>query len=644
MSASVLRKGKPHTALTFADDNVSKNKQNQRELEESQEAVQPKRVRPIKLQTDHQNDNTAGKQKENQNTCPPTKRLSSEETDLKKHPRIDTTDRKNIFQRENSRDEERFRQEREKREELRNKRDELRRKEQIEREKREELQKKEQEKERERIVRRQPVNRNPVEDLRRKHEREREELQQFQEERAKKEEQNKRDSERNKQREITQRQEERGKNSSINQQQKNERLEQNEKFGLSDQQKQRRDLNEGISQKPRAQEAKEIPRTTIESKHDPVWRKNSRPETEGMLRKTSKEEPDKPLKKISGQETGEMVRKISNPPSQRILRKTSNQEPEGALKKNSKQEAEQILKKTSNQEPEGTFKKNSRQESEQILRKTSNEEPEGIQKKNSRQDTEQILRKTSKQEPNKIQETGKEQPEGLNERANVFGVQLRPRKQSNTAGLKKDPVGSQNNNDLEHADDSSKLSSLKNKWESKIQNENNEKEKRRSINLKPNRLENDSITRDTVNENKAEVEKETKEENKATKVSQIPLGKRNIPGEKEMQKTGDQQRKLSAETRKDSSSKPAAAVQQTDHKERDKLKPKEGAEEEELPKPPGGLFQEIRLRKTKTNAEKPKPDTKNFLEEVKLKKVEPNPRRLSRVCTTRRFSASNAAS
>lgn len=646
MSASVLRKGKPDPTLTFPDERVVRFNQNQKGIEESQETVQPKRVRPLKLQTDHQNDikstdENARKRQENQQICPPTKRFSSEETDLNKHPRMDPSDRKNRFQRESSRDEERLRQEREKREELRNKRDELRRKEQIERERRE-LQKREQGKEKERDVRREPINRNPVEDLRKKHEREREELRRLQEERAKEEEQSKRENERKRNREIAQRQEEREENDRVNQQPRNERLK-NEKFGLNDQQKPRRDLNERVSQKL-TQEPKEIPKTTKESKPDVIWRKNSKPEPEGMLRKASKEESDRPMRKI-GQETEEMPRKISNPQSEKILRKTSNQEPERTLKKSSTQETEPMLRKKSNEELEGALKKNSRQEAEQILRKRStNQEPEA-QKKNSRQETEQILRKTSKQEPDKVQEAEKKQPEGLQEKVSVFGVQLRPRKQSSTTGLNKDPVGSRNETDLDSTNDKNKLSSLKNKWESKIQNENDEKEKRRSINLKPNRLENESLTKDTVNENKAETEKESKGvENKATKISQTLPGKRNIQGEKEVQKVEDQQRILLPETRKDSANKTTAPLQQADQKERDKLKNKDVAGDEELTKPPGSFFQEVKLRKAKTNAEKPKPETKNFLEEVQLKKVEPNPRRVSCVCTITRFSASNAAS
>ncbi|XP_050728066.1 trichohyalin-like isoform X5 [Eriocheir sinensis] len=667
MSASVLRKGKPDPTLTFPDERVSRFNQNKKSQEENQEAVQPKRARTLKLQIDHQNDinstdNNGRKSQENQNTYPPPKRFSREEADLIKNPRVDPTDRRNRFQRENSRDEERLKQEREKREELRNRRDELRRKEQIEREMREELQKKEQEKVRERNVKKEPINRNPVEDLRKKHEREREELQRLQEERAKMEEQTKKDHEKGRNREVAQRQDEREKNERVNQRQRNERWEKNEKFGLNDQQSPKRDLNEGVSRNSKAQESKEIPKNTNESKHDVILRKRSQPEPEGMLRKTSNPEPERPLKKMSGQETGEMLRKTSNPESDRMLRKTSNQEPEGALKKNSRQEAGQILRKTSSQEPEGVLKKNSRQENEPMLKKTSTQEPEGVLKKNSRQETgqtlrkissqepevqkkdsrqenEQILRKTSKQEPDKVQEAGKEQPEALQDRASVFGVQLRPRKQSNTAGLNKDPVAPQNEDDLDYTNDKNKLSSLRNKWESKIQNENDQKERRQSITLKPNRSENESGTRNVVNENKPETEKEIKEvESKPTKPLQTALGKKNIPEEKEVQKIGDQQRKPSAETRKDSINKSTAILHQTDHKEQDKPKDSNSTNNEEVKKPPGSLFRDIQLKKAKTNTEKPKPETKNFLEEVKLRKVEPIPRRVSRVNSSIGFS------
>ncbi|XP_063879810.1 trichohyalin-like isoform X35 [Scylla paramamosain] len=679
MSATVLRKRSADPPLAPQNECVTRVSQGQTDQGENREVRQPQQIRTRKIDTEPQNDrnstdnNTKNKQ-EATDARPPIKRWRSRDETNPVKPRDDLTDRKNIFQRENSRDEERFRQEREKREELRNKRDELRRREQTEREKREELRKTEQEKEQE--------NRSSIDDIRKRHEREREELRRLQEERDRQEAQMRQKSERDK----------------IVNQQMNEKAEKDKQTGLNNQnkpllRKTSRPEPEEVLRKTSRPEP-EVLRKTSQLEPEQLLRKTSRPEPEEVLRKTSKPEPEV-LRKTSRPEPEERVRKTSHPEPERMLkktsrpepeevlrktsrpepeglRKTSKPEPEGLLRKTSKIEPEEVLRKTSKLEPEGLLRKTSRPEPEGTLRKISKPESEGAQRKTSQPEPERVLRKTSgqetseaprktsnqepdkmcrktsteqmlkrssKQEPEELlgktskQESDNEEPECLQDRVSRFGVQLRSRKQSNPPPPPKGPLPSESEEDLALMNDKNKLSNIKNKWESKIQNENEQRDRRRSLTQKPNKMENETSRKESMIENKPESRVETNEtEKKPIKNSQT------APGKQLTQDQKDTQSKEGLQGKKDPSNK--LVMHPTDQKERASEKPKDKDEKDSTEKVKQGLFfQDIKLKKAKTNIpEKTRPENKNFLEEVKLRKVETKPRPVHRVNSVVEFS------
>ncbi|XP_045109054.1 trichohyalin-like isoform X5 [Portunus trituberculatus] len=671
MSATVLRKRSTEPPLAPQNERVTRIRQGQTDQEENREARQPQRIRTRKVDNDLQNDrnstdnNTKNMQEAN-DARPPIKRWRSRDETNSVKPRDDLTDRKNIFQRENSRDEERFRQEREKREELRNKRDELRRREQTEREKREEQRRKEQEKEQE--------STSSIDDIRKRHEKEREELRRLQEERDRQEAQMRQKPEMNEKAE-------KDKQTEVNNQNKPFLR----KFS--------RPEPEEVLRKNSRPEPEERVRKPSQPEPERMIRKTSRPEPEEVLRKTSKPEPEM-LRKTSQPEPEERVRKASQPEPERMLRKTSRPETEEVLRKNSKPEPE-VLRKTSKPEPEGVVRKTSKPEPEEVVRKTSKPEPEGLLRKTSRpepegrlrkisresepvqrktsqpesekvvlrkvsgQETSEVPRKTSNQEPDKLcrkistdqlkrnskhepeellrktskQESDDEEPECLQDRVSRFGVQLRSRKPSNPPPPK-GPVPSESEEDLALMNDKNKLSNIKNRWESKIQNENEQRDRKRSLTQKPSKMENETDRKESIIENKPESkdEKNETEKKKPNQNVQTAPGKQQTPGQKDTQSKEDLQ------VQKDPSNKPV--MHPTDQKERNTQKLKDKGEIDPPPKVKQGLFfQDVKLKKAKTSVpEKSKPESKQFLEEVKLRKVETKPRAVHRVNSVVEFS------